>query len=124
MAIELAAQRKASKGVVGIESFQGRLRLRLPRQLYGGKQKYLSLGLDDTPANRTIAEAKKKQIESDIAKDVIVVGIFDRTLAKYRPEYLKPVNQVDNQLLNQPDLLELWDRTKLIDFILKAKIVL
>jgi hypothetical protein len=107
MAIELAAQRKASKGVVGIESFQGRLRLRLPRQLYGGKQKYLSLGLDDTPANRTIAEAKKKQIESDLAKDVIVAGIFDRTLAKYRPEYLKPVNQVDNQLLNQSDLLEL-----------------
>jgi hypothetical protein len=29
-------QSKSSKGSVGIESFQGRLRLRLPRQVYGG----------------------------------------------------------------------------------------
>ncbi len=105
MAIELAAQRKASKGVVGVESFQGRLRLRLPRQVYGGKQKYLTLGLDDTPENRVLANGKAKQIEADIAYER-----FDPTLAKYRPEYLKPVNQVDNQLLNQPDLLELWDK--------------
>jgi integrase len=105
MAIELAAQRKASKGVVGVESFQGRLRLRLPRQVYAGKQKYLSLGLDDTTENRVLANGKAKQIEADIAYER-----FDPTLAKYRPEYLKPVNQVDNQLLNQPDLLELWDK--------------
>jgi len=58
---------KASKGTVGIESFQGRLRLRLPRQLYEGKQKYLSLGLPDTVVTRRAAKAKAQLIESDIA---------------------------------------------------------
>lgn len=52
-----------------------------------------------------LANGKAKQIEADIAYER-----FDPTLAKYRPEYLKPVNQVDNQLLNQPDLLKLWDK--------------
>ena len=47
----MKAQHKAAKGCVGIESFQGRLRLRLPRQVYGGKQKYLTLGLEDIPEN-------------------------------------------------------------------------
>ena len=77
----LSAQSKASKGSVGIESFQGRLRLRLPRQVYGGKQKYLSLGLDDTSENRVLANAKAKQIEADIAYER-----FDSTLVKYRPQ--------------------------------------
>jgi len=63
---------KRSKGSVGIETFQGRLRLRLPRQLYGGKQKYLTLGLDDSPGNRRIAEAKVKQIESDIIYESLI----------------------------------------------------
>jgi hypothetical protein len=52
---------------VGLEAFQGRLRLRLPRQLFGGKQKYLTLGLPDTDVNRNMAEAKAMLIESDIA---------------------------------------------------------
>lgn len=42
---------KSSKSSVGIENFQGRLRLRLPRQLYSGKQKYLTLELVDTKYN-------------------------------------------------------------------------
>ncbi|NES97260.1 MAG: DUF3596 domain-containing protein [Desertifilum sp. SIO1I2] len=72
---------KASKGSCGVESFQGRLRLRLPRSLYGGKQKYLTLGMADTPENRKAAEAKARQIELDILADN-----FDPTLAKYRPK--------------------------------------
>jgi hypothetical protein len=46
---------KLSKGSVGVETFQGRLRLRLPRQLFGGKQKYLTLGLPDTDTNRPVS---------------------------------------------------------------------
>jgi integrase len=70
---------RATKGSVGIENFQGRLRLRLPRELYEGKQKYLTLGLDDTPDNRRLAEAKKQLMESDIRYER-----FDLTLNKYR----------------------------------------
>ncbi|MEQ9551845.1 MAG: tyrosine-type recombinase/integrase [Coleofasciculus sp. G3-WIS-01] len=104
-----SSQQKASKGSVGVESFQGRLRLRLPRQLYSGKQKYLTLGLDDTSENRTIAEAKKKQIESDIATESVVAGTFDRTLAKYRPQtHLKLVEPAE-QTQKVLKLDELWE---------------
>ncbi|MBW4465679.1 MAG: DUF3596 domain-containing protein [Pegethrix bostrychoides GSE-TBD4-15B] len=77
----MSAQRKASKGSVGIEVFQGRLRLRLPRQLYEGKQKYLTLGIADTAQNHKLAEAKARQIELDI-----LAGYFDASLEKYRPQ--------------------------------------
>ena len=69
---------KSSKGSVGVESFQGRLRLRLPRELFDGKQRYLTLGLPNTALNQKMAEAKAKLIESDIALER-----FDYTLAKY-----------------------------------------
>jgi integrase len=69
---------KSFKGSVGIEVFQGRLRLRLPRQLFEGRQKYLTLGLPDSAVNRRMAEAKAKLIESDIALER-----FDHTLVKY-----------------------------------------
>jgi Arm DNA-binding domain len=69
---------KLFKGSVGVESFRGRLRLRLPRQLFEGRQKYLALGLTDAGIGRKLAEAKAKLIESDIALER-----FDYTLAKY-----------------------------------------
>lgn len=108
-----AVKSKGSHGTVGIESFRGKLRLRLPRHLYNGKQKYLSLGLTDTPENQKIAEAKKREIESDIAKDLVVSGSFDYTLAKYRHkthltliQSIK-VNQDSQTSLN---LVELWSK--------------
>ncbi|MEG3860815.1 hypothetical protein [Microcoleus sp. herbarium12] len=39
---------KASYGSVVVATREGRLRLQLPRHLYGGEQKYLSLGMSDT----------------------------------------------------------------------------
>ncbi len=69
---------RAPKGSVGIESFRGRLRIRLPRHLYDGKQKYLSTDLADTDINRRVVDAKAKLIESDIALER-----FDYILAKY-----------------------------------------
>lgn len=95
-------QEKLGKGSVGIESFQGRLRLRLPRQVYGGKQKYLTLGLDDTKGNRKIAEAKAKQIESDI-----VYERFDPTLANYRPQTYLTIVETDKPAIT---LSKLWDK--------------
>ncbi|MGH2412509.1 MAG: tyrosine-type recombinase/integrase [Microcystaceae cyanobacterium] len=89
---------KNSKGTVVVEPFRNRLRLRLPRQLYDGKQKWFTLGLNDTPENRKIAQGKAKEIESDILFDR-----FDSSLDKYRPSYLKPVT-------NNCTLTVLWQR--------------
>ena len=68
------------KGTVGVENNGGTLRLRLPRHVYGGRQKYLYLGLNDTKENRKTARAKAQIIESDIFFDR-----FDPTLVKYKP---------------------------------------
>ncbi|MEM8641669.1 MAG: tyrosine-type recombinase/integrase [Cyanobacteria bacterium P01_G01_bin.54] len=88
---------RKSKGTVTIEVRDGRLRLRLPRHVFGGAQKHITLGLADTPANREIAEAKVKRIESDI-----VLEQFDYTLKQYRSKYA-----VAN---DEPPLLELWEK--------------
>jgi hypothetical protein len=83
-------QTRHAKGTVGVEAYQGRLRLRLPRQVFGGKQKYLSMGLADTPENRKVAELKARQIELDIISDN-----FDASLTKYKPQsYQAPVTQL------------------------------
>jgi hypothetical protein len=42
--------------MIGIETFQGRLRLRLPRSVTS--KRYITLGLDDTPENRKKAQLK------------------------------------------------------------------
>lgn len=95
---------KATRGSVGIESFRDRLRIRLPRELYSGKQKYLGLGLADTPENRQIAEQKVHQIEQDIR-----TGCFDETLAKYKPHrHLSIVKPEEPYTVLT--ISELWDR--------------
>ena len=92
------------KGSVGIESFRGRLRLHLPRQLFNGQNKYLTLGSTDTPENRNLAEQKAHQIELDILADD-----FDETLAKYKPQrHLSIVNPEEPQKVLT--ISELWDR--------------
>jgi hypothetical protein len=98
-----ASKDRQSKDTVGVEAFQGRLRLRLPRQLFDGKQKYLTLGLSDTKINLKIAEAKAQETQTDI-----VLERFDYTLDKYRPTHLKPVTMNHSQqVLN---LGALWDK--------------
>jgi integrase len=93
-------KRTTGKGNVGLESYRGRLRLSLPRQWYGGKQKYLSLGLSDTPENRAIANQRIAEIERDWKLDN-----FDPTLERYKNgergkanlsviESLKPKQQI------------------------------
>ena len=53
--IMYASEDRQSKGAVSVEVFQWRLRVRLPRQLFDGKQKYLTLGLSDTKINLKIS---------------------------------------------------------------------
>ncbi|MEG4579337.1 tyrosine-type recombinase/integrase [Microcoleus sp. MON1_C5] len=67
------------KGSVVVCELRGMLRLRLPRHLFGGQQKYLYLGLPDTPINRSAAEEKARAIAADIA-----FGKFDTSLQKYQ----------------------------------------
>lgn len=97
-------QTKAAKGSVGIEEFRGKLRLRLPRQIFGGKQKYVSTGLEDTPENRKRANTKAWAIEEDI-----ITGNFDPTLEKYRPKtHLSLIKSIDD-LEKASTLPELWN---------------
>ena len=92
---------EASNRTIGVESLQGRLRLRLPSQLFAGQQKYLTLGLTDTGLNRKVAEAKARQIELDILS-----GNFDPTLAKYKPQ----INlSWESAPPNGFSLLQLWE---------------
>jgi len=97
------SKERQGKGTVGVEAFQGRLRLRIPRQLYDGKQKYLTLGIDDTKVNRKFAEAKAHELDTDI-----ILERFDYTLDKYRPTYLKTVTMNHSQASLALD--ELWEQ--------------
>jgi integrase len=96
---------KLFKGSVGIEQVRGRLRLRLPRQLYGGKQKYLSLGLPDKPDYRKFAELKARQVEMDI-----LTGQFDPTLNKYKPQTYCVTDEPKTKPVAEIALDELWRR--------------
>lgn len=88
---------KHPKGSVVVSAYRGMLRLRLPRHLYEGQQKYLYLGLPDSPLNRQAAEAKARAIAADIAFDRV-----DLTLNRYR--------SIATQQDNSPGLGELWEK--------------
>ncbi|MCC5622552.1 tyrosine-type recombinase/integrase [Nostoc sp. CHAB 5715] len=87
---------------VGIEALEGRLRLRFPRVLFNGNQKYLSLNLADTAENRVVVEIKARQAELDI-----LAGHFDSTLAKYKIQanILKTASKERTY-----SLMELWEK--------------
>ncbi|MBH8562303.1 tyrosine-type recombinase/integrase [Nostoc sp. CENA67] len=100
--------KRNTKGSVIVNRFRNRLRLQLPRQLFNGKQKYLTLGLNDTPGNRQIAEAKAKEIERDIQANILVPGTFDYTLNKYRPEFFRLVETEKSEY--SVSLHEIWEK--------------
>ncbi len=101
MGMEKRTAGKKSKGSVGVEVNQGRLRIRLPRHIYGGVQKYFYPGLSDTKEHWRIARAKAQQIESDI-----VFERFDPTLEKYKPPVYEPPAPRQQDPIN---LSTLWD---------------
>ncbi len=97
---------KAAKGTVGVEKFRGKLRLRLPRQIFGGKQKYISTGLADTPENWKRTQSKAWQIEEDIT-----TGNFDSSLEKYRPaSHLTLLPLSEEVSVTSIALNDLWDK--------------
>ncbi|MEB3886160.1 tyrosine-type recombinase/integrase [Lyngbya sp. CCY1209] len=82
------------KGKVGVSCVRGRFRLTLPRELFGNEQVHLYLGLQETPENRKIAEARAKTIEADIA-----FGNFDPTLERYKSTTATPQKRLKPQTL-------------------------
>lgn len=75
---------RAPKGSVSVVPFQNRLRLQFR---FAGKQRVITLGLDDNTENWKRAEIIARQIELDIAS-----GIFDlASVDRYKPQ--KKLNQ-------------------------------
>lgn len=95
-------QSKASKGSVQIKTSNGRLQLVFS---YGGKRHYLSMGLDNNPQNRKLAEMKARTIELDILS-----GHFEG-VEKYKPKStLSTVEAVTPISTPKPNLAELWEK--------------
>lgn len=88
------------KGKATIRVDKNYLRIGLPRHLYEGEQKFLSLGLKNTPENWSKAEAKLSTIQRDID-----YGEFDATLEKYRPgakiNKANSIASIDNSISDQ-----------------------
>jgi len=96
-------RRKASKGTVQVKNSNGRLQLVFT---HNGNRRYLSLGFDDSPETRELAQMKANQIRLDI-----ISGNFDETLAKYKPE--SALSVVETQPPTSPvmpSLSELWNQ--------------
>lgn len=94
---------KSAKGSVVIFTSHNRLQLRFR---FGGKRRYLSLGLTDTPINRKFAELKAAEIEQDIFKEK-----FDTTLQKYKSASDREKIALNSSIdAYKPNLVELWQK--------------
>ncbi|MFG6097326.1 tyrosine-type recombinase/integrase [Leptothoe sp. ISB3NOV94-8A] len=80
-------QKKALKGQIALHVDKGWLRLRWNHQ---GKRYTMAVGLLNTPANRSLAEAKGAIIRADILS-----GQFDKSLVKYRYESVDSLTVVE-----------------------------
>ena len=94
---------KASKGSVVIISSNNRLQLRFN---FGGKRRYLSMGLPDIPVNRRLAELKAAEIEKDILYER-----FDTTLQKYKSiSHQNTITPITPTKISELELDELWEK--------------
>lgn len=92
-----AVRERAKKGSVKVENLRGMLRLVWSRQ---GRRYYLSLGLRDTPVNRSAAEFKAAIIERDIAAEN-----FDTSLKRYGA-------RVDGEKITAVELIERYMKSR------------
>ncbi|AUT00352.1 site-specific integrase [Nostoc sp. CENA543] len=93
-------KQRNKRGTVGIETKQGKLRLRLPRTICNVNCRYISTGLDDTPDNRRKVQVTAWQIEEDIQN-----GKLDPTLSRYK--FNQP-SVIITRIKDEPDLQQLW----------------
>jgi integrase len=97
-----------NRGVVSVSLDKGYLRLQFPtevsQKVWGKRQKYLSLGLVDSPENRAKANELAAKAQLDILSNTL-----DDTLQKY-----KPYNDLEEILPTPqkvfPSLRELYDK--------------
>lgn len=102
MPASLPARNK--RGTIGLEEYKGYYRLRLPRDLFDGKQRYLNTGVVVSTETRRSALALLKRLELDILEDK-----FDYSLSKYRDrKYLSVV--VPNPEPKAPTLREIFSQ--------------
>ena len=105
------ADSHARKGQGSISVNNNYLRISLPRSLFGGKQKFISLGLEDNKINRAKAELKLSEVQKDIA-----YSCFDFTLAKYQNkiEVLpgKQKGKIIKELINELEKKYFFKRPK------------
>lgn len=96
-------RRKASKGTVQIKNSNGRLQLVFT---YGGKRRYLSLGFEDSPETRGLAQMKASQIRLDL-----ISGNFDESMEKYKPQsVLSVIEPESSDATAEPSLGVLWEK--------------
>ncbi|ACC79503.1 site-specific integrase [Nostoc punctiforme] len=100
---------RTARGNVGVEEFRGKLRLRLPRSVTpGGKQTFISTGLDANEINRRRVDSVANWIEEEI-----ITGQLDPTLERYKEKlesYKKPLLTLVSPRTPQTDLMELWEQ--------------
>ncbi|MBG1259648.1 hypothetical protein [Nostoc commune] len=105
------ANSSARKGQGSISVNNNYLRISLPRSLFGGKQKFISLGLENNKINKAKAELKLLEVQKDIA-----YGCFDFTLVKYQnkaevlPE--KEKDKIIKQLMSELEEKYFFKRPK------------
>lgn len=73
---------RTPRGSISVISVKNRLKIGFPRQWFGGVQVYLALEMADTPDNRLYAQGKARDIQIEYVK-----GLFDWSLAKYKPQH-------------------------------------
>jgi integrase len=99
-----ATEQTRFKGKAGIKSSKGRLEIRLPRELFDGKQKSISLGLPDTSEGRAEADKRLRKVQLDIDTDK-----FDYSLEEYKkPHQQQKHLQTVKELYPEITLIDLW----------------
>jgi len=93
---------KYKHGTPKLEVDKGKLRIRIPASLMGGKRSTLSLGLDDTPENRVEAEKHLAAMLADIN-----LSQFDPTLERYRSKLVARVVSLPTQDVT-PAIRDVW----------------
>ncbi|MDX2099624.1 MAG: DUF3596 domain-containing protein [Leptolyngbyaceae cyanobacterium bins.59] len=95
-------RKQAPRGTVRVDECNGSLRLVWS---YGGRRYFFSLGLNDSPYHRKLAQDKALEIQQDIS-----VGKFDSTLDKYRTSQEKGLAAVEAITVIKPvTLSQLWE---------------
>ncbi len=111
---------KASKNTVGIENYQGRIRLNIPWQwslaLWNVPQKRVSRPLPYTPENLKFAETVASKIELAYLSHLVGTGTFDLTLAAYGV----PITHLSSGTDTPPKLTLLALFEKWVQFLLSS----